>query len=262
MALGLDVFLIPQRIAIGGISGIATILENLFQIPSSVTVFVLNIPILVLAFLYLSRKTFWYTLFGTTMLSVFLQIFGFIAPVSDDKILCAIAGGLLVGVGLGMVFFKDGTTGGTDVVARLLQKKKSHMPIGTLVMLSDGAVILLSGILFKSFEQMIYACIALFVSAKLIDYIMVGGDFAKQVTIISKFAPDISREILKKLERGVTGIRSIGTYSGKESLMLMTVVKKNQIAKVKEIVKKYDINAFVIVSSVSEVIGEGFNNKK
>ncbi|MBR3942593.1 MAG: YitT family protein [Clostridia bacterium] len=259
MALGLDLFLIPEQIVVGGISGIATVLQFTAGISPSVTVLVLNIPITILAFLYLSRRTFWFTMLGSLNLSVFLQIFTCVAPVSDDKILCSLAGGVLVGLGLGIVFRADGTTGGTDVVAKLLQKKKPYLPIGILMLVADGVVVLLSGVLLKSYEQMIYASIALFVSTKVIDRIVVGGDAAKQVTIISTFAPDIARCVITKLQRGVTGIKSVGLYSGKDTLMLMTVVQNNQIVKVKQIVKKYDKNAFVIISNVSEVIGEGFN---
>ncbi len=259
MALGLDLFLIPEKIVVGGISGIATVLQFTTGILPSVSVFVLNIPITVLAFLYLSRRTFWFTLLGTFSLSAFLQAFTFLAPVTEDKILCALAGGVLVGLGLGLVFRADGTTGGTDVVAKLLQKKKPHMPIGVLVMVSDGLIIALSGILFKSYEQMIYAGVALFISSKVIDRIMVGGDTAKQVTVISPFASDIARCVISNLQRGVTGIKSVGLYSGKDTLMLMTVVRNNQIVKVKQIVKQYDKNAFVVISNVTEVIGEGFN---
>lgn len=259
MALGLDLFLIPEQIVVGGISGIATVLQFTAGILPSVTVFVLNIPVTVLAFMYLSRRTFWFTMLGSVTLSVFLQIFASIAPVSNDKILCSLAGGVLVGLGLGIVFRADGTTGGTDVVAKLLQKKKPYLPIGILMLVADGVVVALSGILLKSYEQMIYASIALFVSSKVIDRIVVGGDTAKQVTIISRYAPDIARCVISSLQRGVTGIKSIGMYSGKDSLVLMTVVRNNQIVKVKQIIKKYDKNAFVIISNVSEVIGEGFN---
>ncbi len=124
--------------------------------------------------------------------------------------------------------------------------------------MSDGIIILASGLVFKSFDIMIYACIALFISTKVIDAIVIGLDYAKEITVISPKAPDIAREVMAVLSRGVTGIRSIGLYSGKESLMLISVVSRNQAVKFKNIVQKYDENAFVIVSDVKEVIGEGF----
>lgn len=259
MAFGLDVFLIPAKIAAGGVSGVASILENVWGIKASVTVMALNIPLLIAAFVCCGKKLFLNSLLGSVFLSAFLEVFSFMPPLVQDEMLCAVAGGILVGAGMGIIFREDATTGGTDILAVLLQKIRPYLPISTLILMADGVIILVSGIVFKSFDAMIYACISLFISSKLIDSIVVGLDYAKEVTIISHHAPAISREVIEKLHRGVTGIKCLGLYSGKDNMMLVSVVKKNQIVKIKNIVEKHDKNAFVIVSEVKEVIGEGFN---
>ncbi len=258
MAYALNAFLIPAKIAVGGVSGIASILENVWNIKASVTVLLFNIPLLVSAYIWGSRKLFLNSLAGSLSLSLFLELFSVFPPLMEETMLCAIAGGLLLGLGMGIVFREDATTGGTDILAVLLQKAKPYMPISTLILIADGAVIISSGIIFKSFDAMIYACIALFISSKLIDAIVVGLDYAKEVTIISHYAPDISRDIIHTLRRGVTGVKCVGLYSGRDNMMLVSIVKKNQIVKIKNIVQKHDPNAFVIVSEVKEVIGEGF----
>ena len=258
MAFGVAVFLIPSKIAAGGISGIATILQNKWGIKASLTVLVLNVPLLISAFIYCGKTFFFKTLAGALLLSLFLEIFSLVPRLINDTMLSAISGGLITGIGQGMVFRADASTGGTDIAAHLLKKIKPHLPISTLILIADGLVILASGLAFKNIETMVYASIALFITSKVIDGIVVGLDYAKEVTIISKSAPDISREIIKNLERGVTGVKCIGLYSGKENMMLVSVIKRNQIVKIKNIVQKYDKNAFVIVSEVKEVIGEGF----
>lgn len=258
MAFGIDVFLIPAKIAAGGVSGIAAILKNAAGIKASVTTLALNFPLLLIFGFVYGKKSGLSSLVGALMLSFFLEVFSFVPRLVQNEMLCAIAGGLLSGAGLGTVFRADANTGGTDIVALLLQKKWPYFPIGTLVLVSDGIIILASGLVFKSFDIMIYACIALFISTKVIDAIVIGLDYAKEITVVSPKAPDIAREVMAVLSRGVTGIRSIGLYSGKESLMLISVVSRNQAVKFKNIVQKYDENAFVIVSDVKEVIGEGF----
>lgn len=258
MATGLELFLIPSNIAAGGVSGIATILQNVWGIKASVTVFLLNIPLLISAYIFCGRKLFFNSLAGSALLSAFLEFFSGISPVTEDIMLNAIAGGVLVGAGQGLVFRFDATTGGTDIMASLIQKIKPHLPIGSLILFADGLVILASGVTFGNFEIMICASVSLFITSKVIDSIVTGLDYAKKVTVISPFVPDIAREITSCLDRGVTGIKCLGMYSGKERMMLISVVKKNQIVKVKNIVQKYDKKAFVIVSEVKEVIGEGF----
>lgn len=257
-AAGLNWFLIPARIAAGGVSGIATIFENLFNIKASVTVLALNIPLLIMAWIFKGRKTLFRALTGAILLSLFLEILSFSPFEVLDPIVSAIAGGLMTGLGMGLIFKAEFSTGGTDIMALLLQLKYPYLPIGTLLLYADGLVIITSGILFKSIEICIYACIALFVSIKLIDLIVVGTDFAKQVTIISKKTEQISKDVMENLERGVTGLSYKGMYGGTQGTMLLCVIHKNQIVKLKSIIEKHDSNAFVIVSNVTEVIGEGF----
>ncbi len=257
-AAGLNFFLIPGRIAAGGVSGIATIVENLLGIKAAITVLILNIPILVSAWIFKGKNTFFKAMVGSVLLSIFLEVLSFVPFRVYDLLLCAIGGGVLTGIGMGLVFKSEFSTGGTDILALLLQLKYPYLPIGTLLMFADGAVIVTSGIIFHSVEICIYACIALFLAVKLIDFIVVGADFAKAVMIISPKTEEISKDVISLLDRGVTGLQSRGMYGGKQGTMLLCVIRKNQIVKLKSIVEKHDKNAFLIVSDVTEVIGEGF----
>ena len=230
----------------------------MFGIKAAITVLALNIPILVCALIFKGKNTFFKALVGSFLLSFFLEVMSYVPIEVNELLLCAIGGGVLTGIGMGFVFKSDFSTGGTDVLALLLQLKYPYLPIGTLLMFADGAVIVTSGILFHSIEICIYACIALFLAVKLIDFIVVGADFAKAVMIISEKAEQISEDVINLLGRGVTGLKSKGMYGGKQGTMLLCVIRNNQIVKLKSIVEKHDKNAFLIVSDVTEVIGEGF----
>ncbi len=262
MALGLDFFLIPNKIAAGGVSGIATIFEFVFNIRASYSVILLNIPILLTAFFKVGRKYVLRSLTGTLMLALWMNLFEDFGALSRDLFSSALLGGILTGTGMGLVIKYSYTTGGTDVIAGIMNKKNPHVSLGNLILFIDAVIIALSGIIFKSLDLALYAVVALGVSTKIVDNIVEGLDFAKQILIISENSEKIAKEIMDKLQRGVTGCEIRGMYTNKRNLMLMCIIKKNELLKVEKIVKETDKNAFVILNDVKKVYGEGFENIK
>ena len=262
MALGLDFFLIPNKIAAGGVSGLATIFEYLFKIRASYSVVLLNIPILLIAFFKVGRRYVFRSIAGTVMLSVWMNVFEIYGAWSTDLFSSSILGGILAGTGMGLVMKYSYTTGGVDVVAGMMNRKNPHLSLGSIILAIDAVVVAASGIIFRSIDLALYAVVSIAVSSKIVDNIVEGLDFAKEIVIISENSEKIAREIMDKLSRGVTGFEVKGMYTNKRNLMLMCIIKKNELLKIEKIVKETDKNAFVILSDVKKVYGEGFENIK
>ncbi len=262
MAFGLDFFLVPNKIAAGGVSGIATIFEFAFNINASYWVLLLNIPILFIASFKLGKRYVIRSLVGTVALSVMMRLFEEFPPFTTDLLSSALLGGALLGVGMGIIMRFGYTTGGTDVVAGIMNKKNPHRTLGNLILLVDACIIAASGVFFNSLEIAVYAVVAIFISTKIIDNIVEGLDFAKELIIISEKSEEIAKEIMEKVDRGVTGFEIKGMYTNSKNLMLMCVIKKNEVLKVEKLVKEIDKNSFVILSDVKKVYGEGFDRLK
>ena len=258
MGLSLNMFLIPNKVAAGGVSGIATVLEYTLNASPGIVVALVNTPLFLLAFLMLGDKVLIKSLYGTAVLSLSLEYLTMFGTITYDPLLACVAGGVLLGLGLGIVIASDATTGGTEIVARLINKVMPHFSVGRLILIVDSVIILWAGIAFESVDQMIYGAIALFISSNIVDNIVEGMDFAKNITIISKKSPEIAKAIISQMERGVTGLKSIGMYSGQEGTVLMCLIRRNELRKIKQIVSSYDKDAFVTLTDVREVIGEGF----
>ena len=259
ISIALNRFIIPNRITLGGVSGIATILEYLISLKPSFSVLIINIPLIAASWAILGKKFVGKTLSGVIILSVFLEIVP-LKALTDDVLLASVAGGVLMGVGTGLVIMKGWSTGGTEILVRIINFYRPDISLGKLILAVDSLIVLSSWIIFKDLNLIIYAVISLYVSTYVIDKIIAGVDFAKGVYIITSQPEKISVLIMQKLNRGVTGININGMYTGKASLMLMCIIRNNQISKLKNIVKSEDENAFVIVSDVREVLGLGFKN--
>ncbi len=259
IAIALNRFIIPNRITLGGVSGIATILEHMISLKPSFSVLIINVPLIAASWIILGKKFVGKTLFGVIILSVFLE-FVPLKALTDDVLLASVAGGVLMGVGTGLVIMKGWSTGGTEILVRIVNFYRPDISLGKLILAVDSLVVLSSWVIFKDLNLIIYAVISLYVSTYVIDKIIAGVDFAKGVYIITSQPEKISGLIMKKLNRGVTGINISGMYTKKASLMLMCIIRNNQISKLKNIVKSEDENAFVIVSDVREVLGLGFKN--
>ncbi|NLO89868.1 MAG: YitT family protein [Clostridia bacterium] len=255
-AVGLDMFLVPNRIAAGGVSGLATIIHYLLGFSVGITILILNIPLFLSSLKVLGPQFGIKTLYGFFTLSVFVDL---LKPVvkspTTDPLLAAIFGGMLTGLGLGLVFKAGGTTGGTDIAAQLI-RKFFKVSSGQGLMLIDGIVIILAGIFF-SVELALYALIAVFITTRVIDVVQEGLG-AKAAFIISDHTDKIAREILTQMERGATLMKCTGAYTCREKGLLLTVVGRWEVTKLKSLVKEVDPYAFVIVADAHEVLGEGF----
>jgi uncharacterized membrane-anchored protein YitT (DUF2179 family) len=255
---GLNLFLVPNLIAAGGISGIATILYHMFQIPLGLTIAVLNVPLFIFGFRLVGRSFAIRTAYALILYSVTAELIPI--PAADDMFLGCVYGGVLMGVGVGLVVRSGGSTGGTDMAAKMLSARFKFMGIGTFVFCIDFVVISVSGLLFTP-KIALYALASLFITSKLIDVVTVGLSAAKAFYIISGKNDEIAAAILEKLKRGVTSLNAKGLYSGRDKSVLMCVLPwRTEGVRLKKIVRSIDPDAFVIVADVSEVLGEGFSS--
>lgn len=262
LAFAINFFLVPFKISTGGVSGVGTVLYYLMNIPLSVTTLVINAVLFFFGYKTLRKSGIAKTVAGIVLLSLFLEITETFGCYREDMLIAAVFGGILVGVGVGLVVLKNASTGGSDFAALILHKAIPHISVATFILLIDTLVIVASGIVFKDYTIMFYSVISLYISSKVTDFILVSGDYAKSVYIISKEHQKIAEEIMVDMERGVTGIHSKGYYTQQENTMLMCVVKSKEIPQILEKVKRLDQNAFTIISEVREVYGEGFKGGK
>ena len=258
MAFAIDFFLAPFKISTGGISGFATVLLHLFHLPLSITTLFFNAILFFFGYRTLPKEAIPKSVAGILLLSLFLELFEGLVFTEGDLLLGAIFGGVLVGVGVGFVVMRDGSTGGSDYAALILNRIFPHISIATFILIIDTAVILLSGIVFRNFSIMLYSVISLYISTKVTDFLLIRGDFAKSVTVISPESEKIAAEIMEKMERGVTGFYTHGFYTKREGKSLVCVVRSREVATVLSIVEQFDKTAFTYVSDVRKVRGEGF----
>ncbi|KJS10427.1 MAG: membrane protein [Peptococcaceae bacterium BRH_c8a] len=257
-ALGLNLFLIPNKIAAGGVSGLAIILHHVIGSPVGLTMLALNVPLFAMGIYRLGLTFGFRSLYGTLSLSLVVDSLAPFLPVpTQDLLLAGLFGGLLVGLGLGLVFRFRGTTGGTDLAAAVL-RTYTGVNIGQLLFMVDAAVVLVAGFVFQSWELMLYALITIFVTAWVIDLVQEGFSYAKAFFVISSRIDIIAGKILRELGRGATALQGRGLYTGNDREVLLTVVNRAEVSRLKEIVYETDPGAFVILADVREVLGEGF----
>lgn len=259
-SLALVWLLIPNKIAAGGVSGVGVILYYLWSFPVAWTMLMLNLP-LFLACLWIFGPRFGAkTLFGTTFISIMIEFWDKVVhlqPLTRDPLLASLYGGVITGVGMGIAFRFRGTTGGTDLAAQLL-KHFTGTTVGQGLLFFDGAVIILAGLVFRSPELALYAIITIFAASKTLDAVLEGFDYAKAAFIISNRPEEIGQRILVDLQRGATGLFGRGLYSTEQKEIILCVISRAEETKLKELVKQIDPRAFVIITDVHEVLGEGF----
>ncbi len=259
MALGYSYFLVPNDIAAGGASGVATILHSKFGISVSLVVLVINIVLFGISWRTMPKSVFVKSAIGTVMLTLFLELTANVAPFTNDVLLAAAFGGVLVGVGLGVVVKFGASTGGSDFLAIILYKLfKNRISVANLILAIDGVIIITAGFVFQDYTLMLYTVISAYISSKITDGIVEGGNAAKSAYIISEKADEISAAIMKALKRGTTGIYGKGMYTSRDITMILCVVTRNEIPKLRSAVKEIDDKAFIILTDVREVLGEGF----
>lgn len=261
-AIALNMFLIPNKVAAGGVSGFATVLHYLLGLPVGMTMLALNIPLFLLSVKILGAKFGANTLFGAAVLSLAIDLSAPYTPViTTDLFLSSLYGGVLAGVGMGLVFRFKGTTAGTDLLAAIINKL-FKVSVGQALLSVDFFVIAFAGLAFASAELSLYALISLFVTSQIIDLIQEGPSTSKAFFIVSGEPDAVARKIMEEMDRGVTFLQGRGGYTGESRDVLFCVVNTSEVTRLKDIVNSIDGKAFVIVADVHDVLGEGFTQAR
>ena len=258
-ALSVNIFTAPNQIAPGGVTGVATLFNFLWGTPIGTAILVINLPLLIAAWFRLGKAFTVRTLIVTVLSSVVIDATSPFLPVfRGDKMLIALFGGVLAGAGLGLIYMRGATTGGTEVVARLLERKFRHIPIGRLILLVDALVVAASALVYRNVETALYAMVLIFVSTSLMDALVYGGDKGKMLLVMSQREREIADAVLERMERGVTMLNATGAYTGGDRRVLLCAVRRSEMYELRSLVMDIDPGAFIIVVSTDEVLGEGF----
>lgn len=258
-AIGFNGFLLPNSLNAGGISGLSMAIVQLTGLGSIGTLTVLlNIPLFVLAGLRIGRRFILLSLLGTVFSSTFIDLFSKLSVTQTEPLLGCIYGGLLCGLGLGIVFASGGSTGGSDIVVRLVKRRQPGLPIGTIAICFDMLVAVLNGMVSGDISRTLYSGIAIFISGQVVDAVVYRFDYSRVAWIISKNHEVIVSAIARELGRGATLLNGEGSYSGTSLRIVLTAVKRQQLADLKRLVADLDPQAFVIVQEAHQVLGDGF----
>ncbi|TDO95138.1 uncharacterized membrane-anchored protein YitT (DUF2179 family) [Halanaerobium saccharolyticum] len=257
IALALTVFLVPNKIAAGGVSGLATVIYYITSFPIGITMLIINIPLFLAGLKIMGTSFGMRTIYGIITLSVFTDLLQpHMSALTDDLLLASIYGGVVGGIGLGIVFRSRGTTGGTDMIASLINYF-TGITVGEGLLIADGVVVTLAGVFFN-LEVALYAAVTIFITSQTIDVVQEGLNFKKGVLIISDQADQIRQMVVNDLNRGITEFEAKGGYTGNRKQVLLCIISRSEVSELKKAVSKIDKDAFVIISDVHEVLGEGF----
>lgn len=261
-SIGVHMFVTPANIAPGGAAGVAILINYISGAPVGITTLLLNVPLLILSWVYLSRRFAIMTAFASTVCSLVLDfVVSPVCPIyTGDRLLGSLSGGVLLGIGMALVFQGGMTTGGTDILGYLFQKKMPQFSIGNALLIVDGIILLISVFVFHDLEAALFGLICLYVQTKVIDGILYGGDSGSMATIVTHSADQISRRIIRELDRSATIVLGQGAYSKAEVEIVLSTVRKSQFAQLKQIVHETDPSAFVMVTETSSVFGDGFKS--
>lgn len=259
-SLGFSLFLQPHDMSAGGISGLALVFVEIFGIGSvGVISILINLPLFLLGGLRIGKRFFAGSLIGMILSSVLIDFLTPFAIADMEPLLCVLYGGVICGLGLGIVFIFGTSTGGSDIVIRLLKLRYRNVPIGQISMCFDAVVVVLTGIVFRDISKALYTGIAVFVTSQVIDAVVYRFDYSKVALIVSKEYEKIAIDVVgKKLGRGATYLYGQGSYHKNETKVVLTAVKKQQVAELKEMVTQLDPDAFIIVMEAHQVLGDGF----
>lgn len=261
-SFGIAMFTSPNNIAPGGVSGIGTMLNHLFNIPIGSVIIAVNIPLFIFSFKKFGRNFFKKSLFATFLTSSLIDILPFILEKHYiySPLLASIFGGVSIGVGVGIIFLRGGTTGGADILAKLIRLKYPHFSLGTLVFIIDAIIVISTLFVYGSIEALLYSTVSFFVTSRAVDAIIFGAARSKMLLIITTQPQEISKRIMNDIQHGVTLIPASGGYTKEEKTILLSVVRPNEVAEINKIVKEIDRSAFTIITESNEVFGYGFQN--
>ena len=258
MSISTCFFLLPNQLSVGGFSGIGTLGYYFLNIPVGTTVLILNIPLFIISFFKNGKKFFLISVFGTVLLSLFINLFQNFSISANSKFLACIYGGILSGIGSSIVLQAKASTGGSDLLAQIIKSYKPNIKTGSVIVAFDAIVVLASTIIFGKIEIGLYSAIAIFVMGKVLDIFFEGINFSKMLIIISPKYNEISYEISKKIKRGTTAIYGKGMYKQDEKNLILCVASRREIAEIRKIINIIDKKAFIIITNVREVYGNGF----
>ena len=257
---GVGLFLDPNGLAPGGVVGISVIVSHIFGGATGTWYFLFNIPIVLLGWWQFGGRFIIWSFLSVLFNSLFTNMFGVFSAVTNEPLLAALAGSILTGVGIGVVLRSGATTGGTDIIIKVLRRKYPAIKTSTFFMVVDVCIVAAAGILFRDFNIAMYAFIAVVVAGRVMDYVLYGKDEATLVFIISDKADSVLARILEEISAGATILTGRGAYSQNEKNIIMCVVKKRTTPDLEDIVKEEDSHAFMIVTSANEIYGEGYKN--
>ncbi len=259
-AVGIGVFLDPNKLAPGGVMGIGVILSHTIGLGAGSWYFILNVPILILGWYNFGGRMIIATVYAVICNSLFTNFFSRIHTQPVDLFPATMAGSVLAGVGLGLVLKAGATTGGMDIVVKILRRKYKYIKTGTLFLILDLAVVVASGFVFKNINNVMYAFLAVIVTGKVLDYVLYGADEARMILIVSDRSDELVKRILEELDVGATLLKGSGAYTKQNKEMILCVVKKRQAPDLEELVKEEDPHAFMILTNADEIYGEGYKN--
>lgn len=257
---GISLFVDPNDLAPGGFTGLSVMLNRLVSLETGSIYMLLNIPVICLGIWKFGWKFTVSTLYAILAVSVATNVFSAMEPATRVPILGAVFGGILIAVGMGLVLRNSATTGGVDIIIKCLRQKFPHMKTGTLMLIIDAAIISLSGLVFGNLDSVLYSIIAAVATSIVLDMVLYGRDGAKLIYIISDQSEEITARILGEIDIGVTHLCGIGAYENKEKKVIMCVVRKQLTHKVEEVVKQEDSSAFMIITSATEIYGQGYKS--
>ncbi len=259
IAFAVSTLIAPNKIVQGGVSGIATIVYYIAGVPISITNLLVNMLLIIFGLKILGKHFIIRTLVCVLILSGFLELFSFIPPLTNDKLLATLFGGILYGVGIGLTLLKGASSGGTDILGRIAQHFFSHIPIGKLLLIVDGIVILGGFVAFRDLNLVMYGMITIFISTFSIDYLIKKLNVSRLAFVITSKGDDVSKKLISTSGRGVTKIDVIGAYTNEKKTMLMCAIKENEMPEFQRKIEQTDNEAFTMFSESQQIFGNGFH---
>ena len=259
MAAGVSLFL-PNQLSSGGIAGVATIFYYLLNIPMGTVIIAINIPLFLFSMYKVGKMFFLKSTLGTFAMSVFIDLLDKIEPLTNDRFLACIYGGILLGLGTTLLLKAESSTGGSDLISYIAKKYKPTVRSGNIIVIIDIIIIALNVIFFKEIEIGLYSAIAIYIMGKIIDIFFEGINFTKLMIIVSNKSEEIAKQIDQKVARGSTGLYGKGMYTNENKLILMCAAYRKDVARIKIIAKEIDPKSFIVITNSREVVGQGFKN--
>ena len=260
MAAGVSLFLLPNQLSSGGIAGVATIFYYLLNIPMGTVIIAINIPLFLFSMYKVGKMFFIKSIVGTVAMSIFIDLLDKIEPLTNDRFLACIYGGILLGLGTTLLLKAESSTGGSDLISYIAKKYKPTVRSGNIIVIIDIIIIALNVIFFKEIEIGLYSAIAIYIMGKIIDIFFEGINFTKLMIIVSSKSEEIAKQIDKKVARGSTGLYGKGMYTNENKLILMCAAYRKDVARIKIIAKEIDPKSFIVITNSREVVGQGFKN--